>query len=174
MERILSIFLAVVVLMSCNKQKAEYTPMHASAVISSVLMSCSDSDGKDLLTESGFVGTISIYGEASQKEIPFAIKTLKIDDLERCYLRFGAELPDWKNMTFDESGHEAVGSSSIILKMGDKTYPLKCTFRYHLGEPGYYGNSSIVLKRIEGGGLSAGDVNSLWDNSILTLDAIYE
>ncbi len=174
MKRILYIFLTAAVLVSCNKQKAEYTPMLASAMWNDVLMSCTDSNGQDLLTQSGFSETISIYGEASQKEIPFTIKTLKIDGSERCYVDFSAELPDRENMTFDESGHEAFGSSSVILKMGGKTFPLKCTFRFYVGEPGYFGNNIIMLKSIEGGGLMADDVNNRWNSSFLVLDVICE
>ncbi len=147
--------------------------MYASAIWNTVLMSCTDKDGQDLLSQSEFTETISIFGEASQSNIPFSIKTLKIGESEKHYLEFNADLPDKKDMIFDESGKEATGTSSSVMKIGDKTLSLKCSFRFRNSVPENYGNNAITLESIEGGGLWADDVNNRWNSSFIVLDVIY-
>lgn len=142
-----SCFLAMVLLASCDKGES-YTPMHASALHNGVLVSCVEASGSDLLSNENFLDKITIHGVLSNKDIPFEIKKIKSDGIERHYLSFNADLPDKGSMKYKDAT-EAEGVSTVVLKMNGQEVKLLCTFKYTCSSDSSYGNNLIAIESVE-------------------------
>lgn len=141
-----SCFLAMLVFTSCDNGDI-YTPMVASAQNRGVLVSCINSSGDDLLSEEDYVGKITIYGVLSGKELPFKIKKIESNGIERYYLSFKADLPETKEMNFSGTD-SAKGSSIVDLKINKKDVRLICTFKYLCANQEALGENSIAIESI--------------------------
>lgn len=134
-------------LASCDKSDT-YSPMQASVLHNGVLVSCVTPPENDLLLNEKFADKISIYGILSKKDIPFEIKKIKNDGVERCYLSFNADLPEMRSMKYD-GDTIAKGISTVNLKINGQDIKLLCTFKYTRSIDSYYGNNSIFIENIE-------------------------
>lgn len=135
-----------ILFISCGEED-EYNPMRASVLHNGVLLSCVDSFNNDLLLNENFIKQIKIYGALSKKEIPFEVKKIEHNEIERCYLSFNAELPDEKNMQFNGE-NEAKGTSTINLSIDNNDLTLLCSFKYSCSSPENFGGSSITIEEI--------------------------
>lgn len=141
-----SCFLAMLVFTSCDNDNT-YTPMAASAQSRGVLVSFINTSGDDLLSDEDYVGKISIHGVLSGKELPFKIKEFERNGIGRYYLSFKADLPETKEMIFDETDN-AKGTSIIELKINQQDVKLICTFKYFCANQEALGENSIFIESI--------------------------
>lgn len=140
-------FLAILFFTSCDKGDV-YSPMTASVQWNSVMISCVDSSGTDLLSDENYVKKINIRGITSGRELPFKINKLENDGVERCYLSFKVDLPNTKEMKFSDTNN-AVGISIVDLKINGLDVRLTCRFRYFCANKETIGENSIVIESIK-------------------------
>ena len=98
----------VLCMVSCSKDDS-YSPFHASAIHNGVLLSYTDAAGNDLLASESVAATISVYGEPSEKNIPFEIENIAVNEILRNYLSFNVDLPDINDMVFNEDKSNGKG-----------------------------------------------------------------
>ena len=147
-QNFIKICFVAILLISCNKEE-EYIPMFASAQQRTVELFCVDKDGNDLLADEDFVDQIKIYGCLSKKELKFQIDEITKDGKSQNYLYFSPDLPNTKDMQFEDE-HLAYGKSQFIMFINKQKLKFSCLFRYHSSDiPNLIGGDVIAIQSIE-------------------------
>ena len=152
--KILNIFikyslLSILFFASCDKSESSYIPLQASAISNGILISLHDASGNDLIREMTQTSDISIYGKLSKKQLPYDVRKIKIQDTEYNYISFAADLPDIKDLLFNEDKTEATGTSNVEIKFAGQTVVLECSYKYTTSKELHFGNSLIVIESIK-------------------------
>ncbi len=153
----------VLCMVSCSKNDS-YSPFHASAIHNGVLLSYTDAAGNDLLASESVAATISVYGEPSEKNIPFEIESIAVNEISRNYLSFNVDLPDINDMVFNEDKSNGKGESMVKLNIGERVLMLKCKFVFRCTDSESLGSNIIQLDTVECNGISK---SAKWNSQLI-------
>ena len=169
--------LAALSLASCSsdsEEDREYQPAHRSAIFNGVKLILTDADGNDLGSQTEMFSSLRIYGELSEEYA--STQSMKEDGMT--YIRFNADLPDERDINYNEDKSTGTGTSTMTINADGKTARLTFAFETTSnGEQMYGGNAihiisarlgnkvigneedgdMVIVLVVDGGGLSLSD-----------------
>ena len=145
--RIAFAMLAAFSLASCSsdsEENREYQPAHRSAIINGVKMVLTDADGNDLCSQTETLSSLKIYGNLSGQYA--STGNMREDGV--MYIKFNADLPDERDIKYNEDKSIGTGTSTMTITVDGKTARL--TFAFEIsdnsnGEEMYGGNAIHVI-----------------------------
>ena len=103
---------AMLSLASCSNDdeeiRQEYQQAHRSAIFNGVKLVLTDADGNDLGGQTEMFSTLRIYGNLSKQYVSTERRTE--DGIT--YIKFNADLPDERNINYNETKH--IGTGTIV------------------------------------------------------------
>ena len=138
--------LVVLSLASCSSDDEEirqdYQPAHRSAIFNGVKLVLTDEDGNDLGGQTEMFSTLRIYGNLSKQYVSTERRTE--DGIT--YIKFNADLPDERNINYNDDKHIGTGTSTMTITVDGKTAYLTFAFEaISSGEVMYGGNDIHVI-----------------------------
>ena len=139
--------LAAFSLASCSsdsEENREYQPAHRSAIINGVKMVLTDADGNNLCSQTETLSSLKIYGNLSGQYA--STGNMREDGV--MYIKFNADLPDERDIKYNEDKSIGTGTSTMTITVDGKTARL--TFAFEIsdnsnGEEMYGGNAIHVI-----------------------------
>ena len=175
--RLIFAMLAALSLASCSsdsEEDREYQPAHRSAIFNGVKLILTDADGNDLGSQTEMFSSLRIYGELSEEYA--STQSMKEDGMT--YIKFNADLPDERDINYNEDKSTGTGTSTMTINADGKTARLTFAFETTSnGEQMYGGNAihvigarlgnkvvvneedgdMVIVLVVDGGGLSLSD-----------------
>ena len=136
--------LAALSLASCSsesKENREYQPAHRSAIFNGVKILLTDKDGNDLGSLTEMFSSLRVYGELSGEYA--STQSIKEDDMT--YIKFNADLPDERDINYNEDKSTGTGTSTMTITVDGKTAHLTFAFETTSNGEQMYGGNAIHI-----------------------------
>ena len=145
-------------------------------------MILTDADGNDLGSQTEMFSSLRIYGELSEEYA--STQSIKEDGMT--YIRFNADLPDERDINYNEDKSTGTGTSTMTINADGKTARLTFAFETTSnGEQMYGGNAihiisarlgnkvigneedgdMVIVLVVDGGGLSLSEIPLTFEES---------
>ena len=135
--RLAFVMLAAFSLASCSSDEdeevQEYQPAHRSAIFNGVKLVLTDADGNDLGSQTDMFSSLRIYGNLSKQYV----STTRLIEDGITYIKFNADLPDERNINYNDDKHTGTGTSTMTITVDGKTALL--TFAFETTDNSYEG-----------------------------------
>lgn len=126
--RVVFAILAAFCLASCSSDNDEegqkYQPAHRSAIFNGVKLVLTDTDGNDLGGLTDMFSSLKIYGNLSKQYV----STERLTEDGITYFKFNADLPDERDIRYNEDKHLGTGTSTMTITVDGKTAHLTFAF----------------------------------------------
>jgi hypothetical protein len=139
---------ALLSLASCSSDdeevRQEYQPAHRSVIFNGVKLVLTDADGNDLGSQTDMFSSLRIYGNLSKQYV----STTRLTEDGITYIKFNADLPDERNINYNDDKHTGTGTSTMTITVDGKTALLTFAFETtdnSYGEQMYGGNDIHVI-----------------------------
>ena len=143
--------LAAFSLASCSNDEEggsqEYQPAHRSAIFNEVKLMLTDADGNDLGGSNEVFSSMKVYGELSRQYA--SIESMTEDGLT--YLKFNADLPDERNIKYNDDKSIGTGTSTMTVTVDGKTDRLTFDFETTTNGEAMYGGNAIHVTGVQDG-----------------------
>ena len=119
---------ALLSLASCSSDdeevRQEYQPAHRSVIFNGVKLVLTDADGNDLGGLTDMFSSLKIYGNLSKQYV----STERLTEDGITYFKFNADLPDERDIRYNEDKHLGTGTSTMTITVDGKTAHLTFAF----------------------------------------------
>ena len=119
---------ALLSLASCSSDdeevRQEYQPAHRSVIFNGVKLVLTDADGNDLGSQTDMFSSLRIYGNLSKQYV----STTRLTEDGITYFKFNADLPDERDIRYNEDKHLGTGTSTMTITVDGKTAHLTFAF----------------------------------------------